>query len=116
MPCYWLDKEPIDKILVQVEALEKEALEEFRNYRGCYIREVFVQVEKEFRREPYLYDYVDIAVANKGIVNTCCKCEHTYKKNLTICPNCHNNDTRHDIDHDPYYRTLPITPRSHLKL
>ena len=67
IPCYWLDKEPIlDKIFVQVEALEKQALEEFRNYRGGYICEVIMQVEKEFPREPYLHDYVDIAVANKG--------------------------------------------------
>ena len=116
MPRYWLDKEPIDKILVQVEALEKQALEEFRNYRDCYVREVIVQVEKEFHRELYFHDYVDIAVANKGKVNTCCKCEHTYKNDLTICSNCHNNDTIHDIDHDPYYRTLSNHPREPPKI
>ena len=80
MPRYGLDKEPIDKVLGQIEALEKQTLEEFRNYRGCYIREVIVQVEKKLRRERYLHDYVNIAVANKGKVNTCCKCEHAYKK------------------------------------
>ena len=42
MPNYWLNKEPIDKILVHIEALEKQALEKLRNYRGCYIREVIV--------------------------------------------------------------------------
>ena len=116
IPQYWLGKEQSDKILFQVEALEKQAFEEFRIYRSCYICEVIKEIEKEFHRKPYLHDYVDIAGANKGKVNTCCKCEHTYKKGLTICPNCHNNDAINDINIDPYYHTLPITPRSHLKL
>ena len=29
MPCYQLDKQPIDKIFFQVEDLENQALEEF---------------------------------------------------------------------------------------
>ena len=38
------------------------------------------------------------------------------KKDLTICLNCHNLDTIHDIDYGPYYRTLPNHPKEPRKI
>ena len=40
----------------------------------------------------------------------------TIKLYLTICPNCHNNDTIHYIDYNPYYRALPYYPKEPPKI
>ena len=46
----------------------------------------------------------------------CCKCENTNKKDLNICPSCNYNESRHDIEFDPYYRTVHNYPEDPPKI
>ena len=109
-PCYT----PACYILIFVEELENLARNEFRNYRGAYIQESIKIIQNKLSDKPYLHDYVDIA--NKGAVNSCCKCKHTYKKELNSCPSCNNNENMHDIEFDPYYRTVRNHPKDPPKI
>ena len=34
----------------------------------------------------------------------------TYKRDATICPSCGNNDSLHDLNYDPYSRTVSKHP------
>ena len=116
MPRYWLYKKPLKDILICVEELENLARNEFRNYRGAYIRKSLKIIQNELSDKPYLHDYIDVAIANKGAVNTCCKCENTCKKELNTCPSCNNNENMHDIEFDPYYRTIHNDPEDPPKI
>ena len=116
MPRYWLYKNSLNNILKCVEELENLARNEFRNYRGVYMQESIKIIQNEVSDKPYLHDYVNIAIANKGAVNTCCKCKHTYKKELNICPSCNNNENMYDIEFDPYYRTVHNHPEDPPKI
>ena len=106
MSRYWLYKNSLRDILICTEELENLARNEFRNYRGAYIQESIKIIQNELNDKPYLHDYADIAIENKGAVNTCRKCKHTYKKELNICLSCNNNENMHGIEFDPYYRTV----------
>ena len=112
----WLYKKSIKDILISVEELENLARNEFCNYRGAYIQESIKTIQNELSDKPYLHDYIDIAIANQGAVNTCCKCKHAYKKELNICPCCNNNGNMDDIEYDPYYRTVHNHPEDPLKI
>ena len=51
------------------------------------------------------YDYVDVAVANKGKVNTCSECVCTYDKNASVCPLCNLDANSFPHNFGPYRRT-----------
>ena len=102
--------------MIYIEELENPAQNEFCNYRGAYIQESIKIIQNKLSDKPYLHDYVDIAIANKGAVNTCCKCKHTYKKELNICHSCNNNENMYDIEFDPYYRTVHNHPEDPPKI
>ena len=40
----------------------------------------------------------------------CKKCVETYKRDVTICPSCGNNDSLHDLNYYPYSRTISKHP------
>ena len=86
MPLKWLDMTKLEEILVKVETLVHSAKTKFRKYRGSYINEtVSAVVNEQFEtRDACVSDYVDTAIANKGIVCTCSKCGNTYQKTL-VC-------------------------------
>ena len=88
--------------------LEKHSLQEFRNYRGQYIEEIIAIVSD--KHDDNLRDYVAVAVTDNGAVNTCKKCVKTYKRNVIICQSCGISDSAHDLNYDPYYRTLSKHP------
>ena len=90
MPLKWLDMAKLEEILVKVETLEHLTVTEFCKYRGNYINEVIsVVVNEQFEtRDACVSDYVDTAIANKGIVYTCSKCGNTSEKTQTCCPSC----------------------------
>ena len=75
---------------------------------GQYIEEIIAVVSDEL--DDNLSDYVDVAVANNGAVNTCKKCAKRYKRDVIISPSCGNNDSLHDLNYDPYYCTVSKHP------
>ena len=107
MPLKWLDMTKLEEILVKVETLEHSAVTEFRKYRGSSINEVIsVVVNEQFETgDACVSDYVDTAIANKGIFYTCSKCGNSYEKTQTCCPSCKNDPDNHDHVYDPYFRT-----------
>ena len=107
MPSKWLDMRKLEEILVKVETLVHSAKTEFRKYRGSYINEtISVVVNEQFETgDACISDYVDTAIANKGIVYTCFKCGNTYEKTQTCCPSCKNDPDNHGDGYDPYFRT-----------
>ena len=107
MPSKWLDMTKLEEILVKVETLVHSAKTEFRKYRGSYINEtIYVVVKEQFETgDACVSDYVDTAIANKGIVYTCFKCGNTYEKTQTCCPSCKNDPDNHGHGYDPYFRT-----------
>ena len=88
MPLKWLDMTKLEEILVKVEVLEHSAITEFRKYRGSYINEtISVVVNEQFETgDACVSDYVDTAIANKGIVYTCSKCGNTSENTQTCFP------------------------------
>ena len=107
MSLKWLDMTKLEEILVKVETLEHSAITEFHKYRGsCTNETISVVVNEQFETgDACVSDYVDTAIANKGIVYTCSKCVNTYEKTQTCCPSCKNDPNNHDHGYDPYFRT-----------
>ena len=108
MPKNWLNTNPLSDIREKVNLLEKNSIEEFTNYRAQYIEETIAIESDEL--DDNLHYYVDVAVANSKPVNTCKKCFKIYKRDVIICPSCGNNDILHDLNYDPYYRTISKHP------
>ena len=108
MPKNWLNTNPLSEIREKVDFLEKNPIEEFRNYRGQYIEEIIAIINNEL--DDNLREYVDVAVANNRAVNMCKKCVKTYKRYITICPSCGDNDSLHDLNYNPCYCTVSQHP------
>ena len=72
-PQNWRKKDSLPATLEKVELFEQKAINEFQRYRGVFIEEILASVIQEHRNNTN-YDYGDVAVANKGKVNTCSQC------------------------------------------
>ena len=68
-PQNWRKKDSLPAILEKVGLFEQKAINEFQRYRGLFIEEILVSVIQE-QQNNTSHDYVDVAVANKGKVNT----------------------------------------------
>ena len=88
----------------KVDKLEKDCITEFQRYREQVIEEIMAFLTEE-QNEKENFDYVVIAVANEGKVNTCSKCLSTYSKQISICPICQLDANNFPEDCDPYHRT-----------
>ena len=82
-PQTWRKKDSVPAILEKVESLEQKAISYFQRYRGLFIEEILASVIQEHQNNTS-YDYVDVAVANTGKVNTCSQCVYTYDKNASV--------------------------------
>ena len=51
------------------------------------------------------YDYVDVAVANKGKVDTCSECVYMHNENAPVCPLCKLDVNSFPRNFNPYHRT-----------
>ena len=102
----WRNCTPINELLKKVKELENTCVTEFQRYRGLFIEEMIECVVKEQKIDSLL-DYVYIAVANKGKINTCSKCSNTYSKEISICPSCQLDANNYPQNFDPYYTTEP---------
>ena len=87
-----------------MESFEQKAINEFQRYRGLFIEEILASVIQE-QQNNASYDYVDVAVANKGKVKTCSQCVCTYDKNASVCPLCKLDANSFSHNFDPYYGT-----------
>ena len=76
---------------------------EFQRYRGLFIEEMIKCVVKEQQIDSLL-EYVDIAVAIEGKLNTCSKCSNTCSKEISVCPSCQFDGNNYPQNVDPYYR------------
>ena len=103
-PRNWRKKDSLPTILEKVELFEQKAINEFQRYKGLFIEEILASVIQEHQSNTN-YDYVDVAVANKGKVNTCSQCVCTYDKNASVCPLCNLDANSFPLIFDPYQRT-----------
>ena len=103
-PQNWRKRDSLPAILEKVELFEQKAINEFQRYRGLFIEEILASVIQEHQNNTN-YDYVDVAVANKGKVNTCSQCVCTYDKNASVCPLCNLDANSFPLIFDPYQRT-----------
>ena len=103
-PENWRNCTPINELLKKVKELENSCVTEFQRYRGLFIEEMIECIVTE-QKIGSLLDYVDIAVANEGKINTCSKCSNTYSKEISICPSCQLDANNYPQSFDPYYRT-----------
>ena len=72
-PQNWRKKDSLPATLEKVELFEQKAINEFQRYRGLFIEVILASVIQEHQNNTN-YDYGDVAVANKGKVNTCSQC------------------------------------------
>ena len=103
-PQNWRKKDSLPATLEKVELFEQKAINEFQRYRGLFIEEILASVIQEHQNNTNC-DYVDVAVANKGKVNTCSQCACTYDKNASVCPLCNLDANSFPHNFDPYHRT-----------
>ena len=103
-PQNWRKRDSLPAILEKVELFEQKAINEFQRYRGLFIEEILASVIQEHQNNTN-YDYVGVAVANKGKVNTCSQCVCTYDKNASVCPLCNLDANSFLHNFDPYHRT-----------
>ena len=87
-----------------MESFEQKAINEFERYRGLFIEEILASVIQEHQNNTS-YDYVNVAVANKGKVNTCSQCVCTYDKHASVCHSCKLDANSFPHNCDPYHRT-----------
>ena len=104
-PENWRNLTPSNKLLKKVKELKNSCVTEFQRYRGLFIEEMIKFVVKEQKIDSLL-DYVDIAVANEGKINTCSKCSNTYIKEISICPSCQFDANNYPQNFDLCYRTV----------
>ena len=104
-PENWINKSSSNDIIEKVALLEKQSLKEFQRYKGLFVEETLKIVLSEQFTDFIRNDYIDIAIANQGKINTCSSCYHTYAKDVGICPHCKLDANYYDHDFDPYYRT-----------
>ena len=102
----WRNCTPINELLKKVKELENTCVTEFQRYRGLFIEEMIECIMTE-QKIGSLLDYVDVAVANEGKINTCSKCSNTYSKEISICPSCQLDANNFPQNFDPYYTTEP---------
>ena len=100
----WRKKDSLPTILEKVELFEQKAINEFERDIGLFIEEILASVIQEHQNNTS-YDYIDIAVANKGKINTCSQCLCTYDKNASACPLCKLDTNSFPHNFDPYHRT-----------
>ena len=106
----WINKSSSNDVIEKVALLEKQSLKEFQHDRGLFVEETLKIVLSEQFTDFIQNDYIDIAIANQGKINTCSSCYHIYAKDVGICPHCKLDANYYDHDFDPYYWTASKHP------
>ncbi len=103
-PGKWL-KEPNTEIIEEVNNLEEQYMDKFRDIRVEFITEKLSKVKNEAvgNNNGEQFDYIDIAVKHRGQFNVCSKCCHVYVKSYDTCPSCHHNPRHQELGADPYH-------------